>query len=216
MSREPGPDERRVRYLLARLGARPLGHSHHRTITMTEHPITPTRIIPAGKPLPARAPEPGEVPPWRTPPPPPPPAVPPTPVPFLIQPDPQPPRVVEVRHVHEVLLVAPEEPTPRLWERVWDTVATWRMLLAVLAALTPWAYGRSPVGIWAHTLHQARAEAGVPAAYVIAGVALAAAWGLDRHTGKAVPRFLLVTALLGGLGVLNWFDPFTLLTGVTR
>ncbi|MBL1108006.1 hypothetical protein JK361_26030 [Streptomyces sp. 5-8] len=177
-----------------------------------DRPITPTRIIPAGAPLPARAPEPGEAPPWRTPPPPPvmtPPAPP--------VPPPPPPAEVVVRHVHQALVVELEvERPPRLWERLWDALVTWRMLAAVLAALLPWAGGRSPVGIWAHTLHQARTEASIGAAYVIAAVAIAASWALDRHTGRAVPRALLVTALLGALGVLDWFDALTLLTGVAR
>ncbi|WP_327403847.1 hypothetical protein OG194_29700 [Streptomyces sp. NBC_01288] len=216
MSRDPGPDERRVRYLLARLDARPFGHSNDRTTAMSDQPITPTRIIPAGVPLPARPPQPGEVPPWRTPTPataapPPPPPPPPIPRP----PD---PAEVVVRHVHEVLLVTsePEERVPRLWERLWDHLFTWRMLVAILAALMPWANGRSPVGIWAHTVHQARTEAGIPAAYIIAGVALGAAWALDRHTGRALPRFLFVTALIGAFGVFDWFDAITLLTGVSR
>ncbi|MEU0332205.1 hypothetical protein [Streptomyces sp. NPDC006193] len=118
-----------------------------------------------------------------------------------------------------MLLVVPEpEPDrrPRLWERLWDWLVTWRMIAAILAALVPWAGGRSPVGIWAHTVHQARTEAGILAAYVIAGVAIAAAWALDRHTGRAVPRALLLTALLGSLGVLDWYDALTLLTGVHR
>ncbi|WP_147481276.1 hypothetical protein [Streptomyces shenzhenensis] len=76
-----------------------------------------------------------------------------------------------------------------------------------------WPQSRRGLG---HTVHQARTEAGVLAAYIIATVAAAATWSLDRHTGRFAPRFLLVTALLGGLGVLDWFDPFTLLTGVTR
>lgn len=176
---------------------------------MTDQPITPTRIIPAGAPLPARSPDPGEAPPWRTPPPAPPP-----------RPVPSPPQEVMVRHVHEVLLVAPEPPPepdePRLWERLFERLVTWRMLAAILAALLPWVGGQSPVGIWSHTVHQARTEAGIGAAYVIAGVAVAAAWGLDRHTGRAVPRFLLVTALLGSFGVLNWWDPILMLTGVHR
>lgn len=211
-----------MRYLLARLGARPLGHSHDRTAPMSKKPITPTRIIPAGAPLPARAPQPGEIPPWRTapapspPPPPPPPVAPPAPYPF---PDPPAPAPIEVRHVHEVLLVVPEpeqERPPRLWERLWDALVTWRMLVAILLALAPWAGGRSPVGIWAHTVHQARTEAGIAGAYVIAGVAVVATWTLDWRTGRALPRFLLVTALLGSLGVLSWWDPFQFLTGVTR
>jgi hypothetical protein len=90
------------------------------------------------------------------------------------------------------------------------------MVGALAAALTPWAGGNSPVGIWSRTVHQAREEASIGAAYVIAGVAVAATWALDRRTGRAVPRFLFVTASLGALGVLNWWDPFLLLTGVSR
>jgi len=90
------------------------------------------------------------------------------------------------------------------------------MAVALLAALTPWLGGQSPVGAWSSTVHQARAEAGVLAAYVIATVALAAAWALDRHTGRAIPRALLVTAALGFFGVLHWWDPVHLITGVTR
>jgi hypothetical protein len=88
------------------------------------------------------------------------------------------------------------------------------MGVAVLAALTPWVGGDSPVGLWSHTVHQARTEAGIGAAYVIAGVAIGAAWVLDQRTGRAVPRFLLVTALLGSTGVLHWWDPIHLITGV--
>lgn len=211
----PGGDELRARHYLRRLGARPFGHQEPPvSVPEPRRPVTPTRVIPAGAPLPARAPEPEEVPPWRTPPPPPPVITSPPPA---VPPPPPPAEVVVHHHVHEVILVpVEEERPPRLWERMWDALATWRMLVALLAALVPWAGGRSPVGIWAHTVHQARTEAGILAAYVIAGVALAAAWALDRRTGRAVPRCLLVTAMLGALGVLDWFDALTLLTGVTR
>lgn len=212
----PGSDELRARHYLRRLGARPLGHQEP-TVTIPEprRPVTPTRVIPAGTPLPARAPEPGEAPPWRTPPPPPPP---PPADPLPIPPDPD-LRPVEVRHVHEIVLTSTDpdpDPDPRWWERLWDTVVTWRMVVAILLALTPWAAGHSPVGLWAYTVRQARDEASVGAAYVIAGVAVAAAWGLDRRTGKVVPRFFLVTAMLGALGVLDWYDPVLFLTGVQR
>ncbi|MBE1598974.1 hypothetical protein [Streptomyces stelliscabiei] len=216
MSREPGPDERRTRYLLARLGARPLGHSHHtpqRTpMTGDRRPITPTRIIPAGAPLPSRPPAPGEAPPWRTPPPPPPapPALPPS-APWPPAPAPGP---IEVRVTVDLVAPAEPEPEPGLLARLWDWLVTWRMISAILAALLPWAAGQSPVGIWSHTVYQARTEAGVGAAYVIAAVALAAAWALDRHTGRWLPRVLLVTSSLGAFGVLHWWDPFLLLTGV--
>ncbi|MEU6535534.1 hypothetical protein [Streptomyces sp. NPDC047000] len=122
-----------------------------------------------------------------------------------------------VRHTHEVLVITPDpepEPRPPLWARLWDALVTWRNLVAILLALLPWAGGRSPVGVWAHTLHQARTEAGIPAAYVIAAVALTAAWALDKRTGRAVPRFLLVTAALGSVGALGWLDAITLMTGV--
>lgn len=217
MSREPEPDERRARYLLARLGARPFGHSQDapKRTPMTDdcRPITPTRVIPAGAPLPARAPDPGEAPPWRTPPPPPPPVIPPA-APW--PPPAPPPGPIEVRVTVDLAPIPePEpEPEPGLWARLWDWLVTWRMISAILAALLPWAAGQSPVGIWSHTVHQARAEAGVGAAYVIAAVALAAAWGLDRHTGRWVPRALLVTASLGAFGVLHWYDPILLITGV--
>ncbi|MET9012307.1 hypothetical protein ABZX74_15515 [Streptomyces olivaceoviridis] len=208
-----GGDELRARAYLRRLGARPFGHQEP-TVSIPEprRPITPTRVIPAGVPLPARPPEPGEAPPWRTPPPPP---VTTAPTPSV--PPPPPPAEVVVHHVHEIVFAPPEEERPpRLWERLWDALVTWRMIVALIAALIPWAGGQSPVGIWAHTVHQARTEAGIGAAYVIAAVAIAAAWGLDRHTGRVVPRFLLVVALLGSLGVLHWWDPFQFLTGVTR
>jgi len=185
---------------------------------MTDHPITPSRIIPAGAPLPARPPQHEEIPPWRPAPSPPvaPPPPPPSPAPVPLPPDPDGGMVI--RHVHEVLLVVPEpEPeTPRWWERLWDHIVTWRMVVAILAALLPWAGGRSPVGIWSHTVHTARTEAGIGAAYVIAAVAVGAAFALDRHTGRAIPRALLVTAMLGAFGVLNWWDPILMLTGVHR
>lgn len=176
--------------------------------------ILPTRIIPAGADLPARAPGPGEVPPWRTPPPPPPaPPAEPPPQPWLAAPAPGP---IEVRV--RVDLTPPDEPEPEpepgLLARAWDRLCTWRMLSAILAALLPWAGGQSPVGLWSHTVHQARTEASIGAAYVIAGVALAAAWGLDRHTGRWLPRFLLVTTSIGAFGVVHWYDPILLLTGV--
>ncbi|MFF2650585.1 hypothetical protein [Streptomyces sp. NPDC058045] len=60
-----GADEHRARYYLHRAGARPIGHLLEHPVP--DQPITPTRIIPAGAELPKRAPEPGEVPPWRAP-----------------------------------------------------------------------------------------------------------------------------------------------------
>jgi hypothetical protein len=203
-----GADELRIRAFLRALRVRPLGHQEP---PVSDRPIVPSRVIPAGAPLPARPPEPGEVPPWWAPPPPPPapPAMAPVPAP-----PPPPSGPLEVRVTLVPVPVPEPEPEPRWWERLWDRVATWRMAVALGAALTPWAGGQSPVGIWSATVHQARTEAGIGAAYVIAGVALGAAWALDRHTGRAVPRALLVTASLGATGVLHWWDPILALTGV--
>ncbi|MFC9949214.1 hypothetical protein ACFVIN_01375 [Streptomyces prasinus] len=204
----PGGDELRIRALLRARRARPIGHQES---TMPD-PIIPSQIIPAGSPLPARPPEPGEAPPWRMPPPPPP-APPTAPLPWP-GPPPPPPGPIEVRVTLVPATIPEPEPEPRWWERAWDRFGTWRMGVALLAALTPWAGGHSPVGLWSTTVHQARTEAGIPAAYVIATVAVGAAWALDRHTGRAVPRFLLITASLGALGVLHWWDPIHLITGV--
>ncbi|MEV8600465.1 hypothetical protein AB0465_11365 [Streptomyces griseoviridis] len=223
VTHHPEPDEERVRYLLARLGARPVGHtvrtSMHRPVP---RPVTPTRIIPAGAPLPARPPEAGEIPPWRAPQPAPPAAPPPPPPPAPVTPTaappPPPPTPPVVHHVHQVVLVPPEDPPPpRLWARLWDALVTWRLLGAVLLALLPWLGGRSPVSAWGHTVHQARTEAGILAAYVTASLAVTLTWLWDRQTKhrRFLPRFAFVTALLGSLGVLSWVDPITLLTGVT-
>ncbi|GGQ38492.1 hypothetical protein ACFFKE_32335 [Streptomyces mutabilis] len=210
----PGGDELRARAYLHALHIRPFGHQEP---TVPEpRPVNPTRIIPAGAPLPARAPEPGEAPPWRTPPPPPPPVVPPAAPPPDPWPAAPPPRPMQVHVTLDPAPPAEPEPEPGPWARLWERLVTWRMIAAILAALTPWAAGHSPVGLWSHTVHDARTEAGILAAYVIAGVAIAAAWALDRRTGRALPRFLLVTASLGAFGVLSWYDPVQFLTGVHR
>lgn len=211
-----GADENRVRVYLRALSVRPFGHQDPAMHEPTPRPVTPTRVIPAGAPLPARPPEPDELPPWRTPPPPPPPPVAPPAAPVPAAPQPVPPPQV-VHHIHEVLLAAPEpEPEPRLWERLWERLVTWRMVVAILAALTPWLAGHSPVGLWSGAVHQLRTDAGVLAAYVVAGGTLTATWVLDRRTRRALPRFLFVTAALGAAGVLDWWDPILMLTGVTR
>ncbi|MFJ4418256.1 hypothetical protein [Streptomyces sp. NPDC088925] len=179
-------------------------------------PIIPTRIIPGGAPLPGRAPRPGEVPPWRTPPPPCPPATPPAPPP---PPAPAPPPApIEVRVTVDLTPPAQvEEERPGALARLWARIASWRLAVAAGAALLPWLGGSSPVTAWAHTLHTAREEAGLGAAYVIAGVALGGAVLIYRHSnGRLVPTFFLVTASVGALGVLSWWDPIQALTGVTR
>src|SRR5690606_32241444 len=141
-------DERRIRVFLRALGARPFGHQDPAMHEPDHRHVTPTRIIPAGAPLPARPPEPGEAPPWRS----------------------------------------------------------RRPAVARPAALPPVLCGLSPRGAWSSTARPAGAEAVVLAAYVLATAALAAAWALDPHTGRAIRRAVLVTAALGFFGVLHWSD----------
>ncbi|MFD9151553.1 hypothetical protein [Streptomyces diastaticus] len=181
-------------------------------------PITPTRIIPAGEPLPPRPPEPGEAPPWRSRKASPPPAPPTPPAPRPPAPEPPPPGPIEVRVTVDLLPVEEPDP-PSRWARLVDWVCArctdWRLLSAVLAALAPWLGGTSPVGAWAATLHDARTEAGLPAAYLVAAVALAVAWAINRR-GRWLGRFAFTTALIGATGVLDLYDLVLLLTGVPR
>ncbi|QHC16879.1 hypothetical protein GR131_16285 [Streptomyces sp. GF20] len=182
-------------------------------MTDNPQPITPSQIIPAGQPLPPRPPDPND-PPWhqrKAP-------VPPAPwAPGPAAPaDPPPPIQVYVT----VDLTPGEEPPPstrtqRAVDWLWDRCTDWKLLSAVLAALAPWLNGTSPVGAWAATLHDARTEAGLPAAYLIAAVALAAAWAINRR-GRWLGRFAFTTALLGATGVLDLYDLVLLLTGVPR
>ncbi|MFB7461271.1 hypothetical protein [Streptomyces sp. NPDC056188] len=62
-----GADELRARAYLRALHARPFGHQDP-PMPEDRRPATSTRVIPAGARLPERPPEPGEAPPWRTPP----------------------------------------------------------------------------------------------------------------------------------------------------
>ncbi|MBW5420291.1 hypothetical protein GKQ77_01730 [Streptomyces sp. BG9H] len=174
-------------------------------------PITPTRIIPASAPLPDRPPQPGEVPPWRTPPPPPAPPAAPMPPPPLFPPPPA-PGVIEVRTTYVLL---PVEPEPSRWQWLVDWLRPWQSLVAAGIALLPVSDGYSLATGWGAVLHDARSTESTGAAYALAGVALGVALLLDR-TERFLPRILLVTAVVGGLGVMDWYDPVTAVTGVTR
>jgi len=183
-------------------------------------PVTPTRIIPAGAPLPARPPEPGEAPPWRTPPPPPPPpAVPdPTPVP----PDPQ-PRPVEIRHVHEVVLAwAEPDPEPSRWERItaWlgRYVRPWHAVTGLTLAVTPIPHtGYSVATTWHFTVSLAREDWGVGWGYALGLIPLTLAiTAIVRKGGSPLRLFALAVTFIGAFGALSWYDPIQFLTGVPR
>lgn len=171
-------------------------------------PITPTRIIPGGAPLPGRSPQPGELPPWREPPPPPPaaPAPPPPPPPAPA------PGTIEVRVTYAPL---PVEPEPSRWQWLWNWLRPWQSLAAATIALLPAFDGWSMATGWAAALHDARTTESISASYVLASVALGGSFLLDR-TGRFLPRVLLVTAVVGATGALDWYDPVTLVTGVHR
>ena len=180
-------------------------------------PITPTRVIPAGAPLPRRAPAPQ---PAAAAPPPPP--RPPRPPATATAPQPAPPAAAGpvVHHVHHHVLLVPAEPEQprRSWAWLTSRLHPWITLGAAFATLVPLnSDGTSCVSAWAHTLTEAR-DFGIAGAYVLAGSAITLA-AVAEHTAhtrgrQLVARALLVVALLGGTGAINLYDPITALTGV--
>ncbi|MFJ8883627.1 hypothetical protein ACIRJR_09455 [Streptomyces sp. NPDC102402] len=183
---------------------------------MTDRPIIPTRIIPAGAPLPDRGPLPGELPPWWKPPTPPvpPPAATPPPAPA---PAPLPVPVPQV-HVH---LVAPyyEAPEPTRRERLWAWVRTigrpWQVCGALFLAFLPIVGGDSVATLWASVVTEARAEGGQSAGYALALTPLAIAVIRITTDGGTLKRLLLLAISLVGLaGAIDLYDPVTWITGV--
>ncbi|WEH40777.1 hypothetical protein [Streptomyces sp. AM 2-1-1] len=189
---------------------------------MSHRPITPTRIIPAGAPLPDRGPLPGELPPWwRTPapaaaappvPPPPPITTAPPPAPA---PAPLPPQV----HVHVVLPYEPEpEPTRR--QRLWAWVRTlgkpWQLGGAIALTVLPIpGVGYSVATIWAYGVSETRAEWGQGAGYALALTPLTVAVIRITTGGGTLRRLLLLAVSLVGLtGAIHLYDPITWITGV--
>ncbi|GGJ81945.1 hypothetical protein GCM10011583_11780 [Streptomyces camponoticapitis] len=174
---------------------------------MADKPIIPSRIIPAGQPLPPRPPQPGEAPPWRTPPPSPPapPAAPEAP-PLAIQ-------------VHVTLDLAPV-PEPTWRERLWAWVARirpWQALAALAAAVFPIPFtGHSAATTWAYTVGEARDGFGPGYGYALAGIPLAVVvWRLVRKGGTFLRVFGLAVFLVGLTGAISLYDPVTWITGVT-
>ncbi len=226
MAAPPWPDgqELRIRAYLRRLHVRPFGHQEPTVSDDDRRPVTPTRVIPAGAELPARPPEPGEIPPWRrTPPPPPPPPVVPPPIPAQPGPDAQP---LEIRHVHEITLTwADPDPEPQeqpgLWARAWAAatgrISAWKAALALAAAVTPipWT-GYSAAVTWHYTVTEARAlHQGLGYALAFGTFGLAA-HKLTRGRGGTVSLFLCAVTFIGLFGAMSWYDPIQWLTGVHR
>ncbi|MFI9079136.1 hypothetical protein ACIGW8_22145 [Streptomyces sioyaensis] len=190
---------------------------------MTDQPITPTRIIPAGQPLPQAPPFPQaphgatDLPPWRTAAPPPrppagPPAVPPPPPPWAPPPASGP---IEVRVTVDLVAPQPEpEPEGKDWSWLTSRIRPWASLISAVVVLGPWFGGRSIVSGWSMTTHAARTEAGILPAYIIAGGALALMVLADSRRPRWWTRGALMVALIGGTGAMAWFDPVQFLTGV--
>ncbi|WP_405391076.1 hypothetical protein OG596_26410 [Streptomyces sp. NBC_01102] len=185
---------------------------------MSEQPITPTRIIPAGTPMPTplpdRGPRPGEEPPWRRLPPlhdsplppsaPPPAAAPP--------PDPAPQLLVLMPYV--------PEPDPTRRERLWAWVRTigrpWQVCGALVLALVPIpGTGYSVATTWAYAVSQARAAEGQDLGYALALTPLAiAVIRITRGGGTLLRLLLLAVSLIGLTGAISLYDPVTWITGV--
>lgn len=192
---------------------------------MSDRPIAPTRIIPAGAPLPERGPEPGEVPPWRAAPAPPtppaPPVMPPTAPPAVPPPPPpvqqivMPPGPIEVH-----ITLQPPEPEPTRWQRLAAWLGQfgkpWQAAGALVLALVPIpGVGYSIATTWASAVSEARDAGGQGAGYALALTPLA--WALLRiyyHGGTIRRLFVLAVSVVGLAGAIHLYDPITWITGV--
>ena len=114
----------------------------------------------------------------------------------------------------------PEAPEP-VGEQRWD----WRRLLhwpyarpccGATAALLPLFHGQSAALGWGDVLHQARVQAGVGPAWIIAGVSLTvgAVWVHRRHSWPA--WCALTCAFIGTVAMASPFDIVTFITGAHR
>lgn len=183
---------------------------------MTDHPITPTRIIPAGAPLPDRLPAPGELPPWWEKPAP---ATPPNPPVAAPTAEPE-PRPVQVHvTVQPVPYFEPIEVEPTRRERLAAALRCvgrpWQICAALVLALVPIpGTGYSAATTWAYAVSETRDTWGQGAGYALAGTTLAIAL-IRISRGGTLPRLLLLAISLVGLtGAIHLYDPVTWITGV--
>lgn len=189
---------------------------------MATEPIVPSRIIPAGAPLPPRAPEPGEAPPWRTAPrasPPAPPANPPPPDDWREGHPPPAAGPIEIRVSVDLAPVEPE-PEPSRWQRLSAWIARnhpWRALAAFALAVFPIPFtGYSAATTWAYTVGEAREAFGTGHGYALAGIPFVlVVWRLVRSGGTFLHAFGLAVFLVGLTGAISLYDPVTWITGVT-
>lgn len=185
-------------------------------------PITPTRIIPAGWPVP----RPGA----PAAPPPPPPAAPTVPPPAAPGgggwfPPPPPAAPLEVHITIDMVRPEPEpEPEPTFRERLtgWLTerlrpLWSWRGVLAMGLAVTPTTpTGYSVATTWAYTVSQAR-QFGYGWGYALGGGAVLLTGYALKLGGPTAPRMFAGTvAAIGFLGAISLYDPVLIMTGVHR
>lgn len=112
----------------------------------------------------------------------------------------------------------PEQAAPRErrdWSWLWLWLSPWQTLTAGAVSVLPLFNGWSLATGWARVLHDMRADT-ISGAYTTAGVVLVLAYALDLRRRRWVLRLALITAVVGSLGVFDWFDPITLVTGVHR
>jgi hypothetical protein len=107
------------------------------------------------------------------------------------------------------------EREPRDWTWLTGWIRPWHTLGAGAIALFPAVKGYSLATGWAAALHDMRTDH-LAGAYTTATLAVAATFALDLRRGRLATRVFLITAVIGGTGVLDWFDPITFVTGVTR
>ncbi|MEU0627720.1 hypothetical protein [Streptomyces sp. NPDC005989] len=186
--------------------------------------VTPSRIIPAGVPLPPRAPEPGEVPPWYADPAPPAPPAPPAAPPVAPPAPPPPPPVQQIVmppgwfEVHVTL--QPPEPTPTWWQRLGAWAGQfgkpWQAAGALVLALFPIPkVGHSIATTWASAVSEARDAWGQGAGYALALTPLTWVFLRLYYCGGTIRRLAIFAVSVVGLaGAIHLYDPVTWITGV--
>ncbi|WP_330435805.1 hypothetical protein OIC43_37040 [Streptomyces sp. NBC_00825] len=187
--------------------------------------VTPSRIIPAGTPLPPRAPEPGEVPPWRAAPAPPTPPAPPAAPPVAPPAPPPPPPVQQIVmppgpfEIHVTL--QPPEPKLTWWQRLGAWAGQfgkpWQAVGALLLAGFPVpGVGHSIASAWARAVFETRDAWGQGYGYALACTPLAWAFLRLYYLGGTIRRLFLLAVSVVGLvgGAIHFYDPVTWITGV--
>lgn len=238
MTTEPEPDERRIRSFLIRRGVGPDAdpdawwddlYPDDDQEPGEQQPapraaIVPTKVIPAGAPLPPRPPDDDEVPPWRPEKRPmPPTAAPPTPPAWTPPPAPAAPPPpygpIEVRVTFPPMVLPP---APTRWERLAAWAARfgrpWQVLTALAAAVIPIPFtGYSAATTWHYVVSEARDSFGAGQGYALGAIPFAfVVFRLVRKGGTVLRLFSTVVCSFGLAGAVSWFDPITIITGVQK